>query len=505
MNEQGTPPGLWPIQGDGVLARQGDLVVLIHPAGGTFADQLLDLLADSARAGEDGRCFAERVFAAFDSDAAAAGKAASGEPGPAAVAFGPDDGGTAVAVYGTAWAEVTTAQGIQLLTAGQPYGRLRCVLPSQATKVRAGVRPGEGNAGTDRYLRLADGIVRAVALVYAPEIAVGAEAVREGAQAVAASAAVAEQPDRAVVADEPEPGGQAVAESAVVADEPGRDQEVIADSAIVADEPGRGDEAVAESAIVADEADEPEQPEQPEQAEQAEQAGEAVAESAIVAEEPGRGEQAASGTGGRPPDHPSRPDFISVSLSGDQAGREVPQRNALPLGSEPPDEQDLGGAERPPPVVIGVHCKNGHFNDPEARYCAVCGIGMAQLTKVPQPGTRPPLGVLVLDDGSVFQLDADYVIGREPSLDSSVADGSARPLRLADASGLVSRIHARVELDGWQVLISDLNSANGTHIRLPGEENSRRLAPGVRAPLTVGAQVRLGGDYGFRYDSHRHR
>ena len=35
-----------------MLARQGDLVLLIHPAGGPFTDRLLGLLADSARAGQ---------------------------------------------------------------------------------------------------------------------------------------------------------------------------------------------------------------------------------------------------------------------------------------------------------------------------------------------------------------------------------------------------------------------------------------------------------------------
>ena len=34
MSGHGVLPGLWPIHGDGVLARQGDLVLLIHPAGG---------------------------------------------------------------------------------------------------------------------------------------------------------------------------------------------------------------------------------------------------------------------------------------------------------------------------------------------------------------------------------------------------------------------------------------------------------------------------------------
>jgi hypothetical protein len=183
----------------------------------------------------------------------------------------------------------------------------------------------------------------------------------------------------------------------------------------------------------------------------------------------------------------------------------MPPREPLPLGAESPDAKDLGLIEMPVTPVEGVYCKNGHFNDPEARYCAVCGISMGQVTKVRQQGPRPPLGVLILGDGSVCQLDADYVIGREPTLDSSVADGHARPLRLMGASGVVSRIHARVDLDGWQVFLTDLNSANGTQVLMPGERNPTNLQPGVRTPLAAGAQIRLGGEYGLQYDSHRHR
>ncbi len=183
----------------------------------------------------------------------------------------------------------------------------------------------------------------------------------------------------------------------------------------------------------------------------------------------------------------------------------MPRRAPLPLGAEPPDERGPGRAERSPSKVEGIYCKNEHFNDPEARYCAVCGIGMSQLTMVRKRGKRPPLGVLVLADGSVCQLDTDYVMGREPSLDNTVAGGHARPLRLAGASPMVSRIHARVELDGWQVYISDLNSANGTQILLPGKKDGTSLTPGVRTALVAGAEIRLGGEYGFRYDSHRHR
>ena len=70
MSEQGVLPGLWPIQGDGVLARQGDLVLLVHPAGGAFTDRLLDLLAKTARVGESGRSFADLISAEYESDAA---------------------------------------------------------------------------------------------------------------------------------------------------------------------------------------------------------------------------------------------------------------------------------------------------------------------------------------------------------------------------------------------------------------------------------------------------
>ena len=177
MTEHGVLPGLWPIHGDGVLARQGDLVLLIHPAGGAFTDRLLDLLADSARAGQSGLRFTELVSAEFDANAAAA-DAAADQSGPAVVAFGPAGDGTAVAVYGTAWAEVTTVHGAQRLTTGEPYGRLRCVLPSTLIKVRAGVQSVVGEGETDPYLRLADGVVRAVALLYAPA-EVAAKAARQ--------------------------------------------------------------------------------------------------------------------------------------------------------------------------------------------------------------------------------------------------------------------------------------------------------------------------------------
>jgi len=156
------------------------------------------------------------------------------------------------------------------------------------------------------------------------------------------------------------------------------------------------------------------------------------------------------------------------------------------------------------PIIQGVYCKNGHFDDPEALFCAVCGISMNQQTLINRPGTRPPLGVLLLDDGSVFQLDRDYIVGREPGLDATVASGRSRALRIADDSGIVSRVHTKVTLDGWRVLVTDLGSANGTRIRLPKDGGEQPLQPHVPVVLTTGSTVDLGGR-NFRYESHRGR
>jgi len=106
-------------------------------------------------------------------------------------------------------------------------------------------------------------------------------------------------------------------------------------------------------------------------------------------------------------------------------------------------------------------------------------------------GPRPPLGLLLFDDGASYVLDTDYVIGRAPAGDPLVVAGRARPLVLDDVERTVSRVHAEVRLEGWQVLLSDRGSTNGTFwwdgaagrwVRLVPSE-ARRLQPGDRAAI----------------------
>ena len=195
--------------------------------------------------------------------------------------------------------------------------------------------------------------------------------------------------------------------------------------------------------------------------------------------------------------------FSSVLLIG--AGVDEPRTVAPKAAPLPAATEGAGGAsvaQDNRPVVLGVYCKNGHFDDPAARYCAVCGISMQQQTLYPRPGPRPPLGVLILDDGSIFSLDADYVLGREPTVHPDVRGAQARPLRLSGEAGHVSRAHVRVTLDGWQVTVTDLKSANGTAVSLPKQTDWQRLEPGRPFTLVPGTRVGLGRRE-IRYESHR--
>jgi hypothetical protein len=143
-----------------------------------------------------------------------------------------------------------------------------------------------------------------------------------------------------------------------------------------------------------------------------------------------------------------------------------------------------------PVVVDGALCGRLHFSPPDAMVCRECGMSLAGTRNIRRQ-RRPPLGVLLVDDGRGYPLDRDYVIGREPLLDGDVAAGRATPLPISDAEGSVSRLHLRVALVGWRVEVRDLGSANGSVVYRSARP--RMLRPMEVAELDPGDRVRVGG------------
>ncbi|MFI6045102.1 FHA domain-containing protein [Nocardia sp. NPDC051321] len=140
--------------------------------------------------------------------------------------------------------------------------------------------------------------------------------------------------------------------------------------------------------------------------------------------------------------------------------------------------------------VMGFKCARAHPSDPRAAFCTVCGMPVDQ-TQALIEVIRPPLGMLILDDGMTYVLAADAVIGRDPE-HSDAAQRGLVPLRVDDSSGGMSRAHAEIHLLNWDVTVVDRGSTNGTRTRLPGYRDWIRLAPNQSMVLVPGAEVMLG-------------
>jgi len=81
----------------------------------------------------------------------------------------------------------------------------------------------------------------------------------------------------------------------------------------------------------------------------------------------------------------------------------------------------------------------------------------------------------VCDDGPTVPLDRAYVLGREPHQDPDVQNATASPVVLRDPDQLISRVHARVSVEGGAVFVQDAPSVSGTFIAAPGAQDWMRV------------------------------
>lgn len=193
----------------------------------------------------------------------------------------------------------------------------------------------------------------------------------------------------------------------------------------------------------------------------------------VVGSAPSSGADGVAGAAGHGPDHP------------DAFGHPVASGHAA-ASAAPVSPVDDGV------IVDGFLCSRGHLNDPRGHFCSQCGIRMAELTGIITQGRRPPMGLLLFDNGATFVLDHDYLIGREPEPDPEVRSGVLRPLVLMDDSGGISRRHAEIRLRGWDVVLIERGSANGTLVALRNADQWRAVVPGQPVQLAPGMRISMG-------------
>jgi RND superfamily putative drug exporter len=102
-----------------------------------------------------------------------------------------------------------------------------------------------------------------------------------------------------------------------------------------------------------------------------------------------------------------------------------------------------------------------------------------------------PLGYIVLEDNSRFEIDRDCVIGRDPNGSDAVRRG-LRPVRIQDGTGRMSRAHMEIRRLNGDVYIIDRGSTNGVFLRQPGQQPWTRIASWESVRWTAGASVRIG-------------
>ncbi|MEV3962688.1 FHA domain-containing protein [Nocardia sp. NPDC050193] len=148
--------------------------------------------------------------------------------------------------------------------------------------------------------------------------------------------------------------------------------------------------------------------------------------------------------------------------------------------------------------VMGFKCARAHPTDPRAAFCSVCGMPVDQTQPLIEV-MRPPLGILVLDDGATYLLESDSVLGRDPE-HSEPARRGLTPLPVADNSGGMSRAHAELLLVNWDVTLVDRGSTNGTRTRATGFRDWVRIPPHQPVVLVPGTEILIGHRM-LRYES----
>jgi len=165
------------------------------------------------------------------------------------------------------------------------------------------------------------------------------------------------------------------------------------------------------------------------------------------------------------------------------------QLMALPLTPPPTEPIDPTAQPSTESMIMAVVCQFGHNSPQNATLCRICGSPIAP--QGPRLVPRPVLAVLRASDGTTADVDRAVLIGRAPTGDRSTTR-APRLMTVPSPGHDISRTHLEVLPDGWEVVVTDLHSTNGTTLIGPGGVGRQQLTPGTPQPVELGSVVELG-------------
>ena len=207
-----------------------------------------------------------------------------------------------------------------------------------------------------------------------------------------------------------------------------------------------------------------------------------------------------------PPPIPSAPTTGPIAGVGDTLGPAM--TTALP---EAPEEHEMIWGEtiarpaRPPRPAPSAQTRSAPEAQPAARggdhdgatisvveARALRDVERAQFESTDGvPPRRPSRGRILLSTGEVVELERPVVIGRRPK--STRTSGAELPTLVAVDSPQqdISRSHVEIRAEGDHVLVTDLDTTNGTLLHRVGQ-TPVRLHPGEPTMVVTGDSLDLG-------------
>ena len=151
---------------------------------------------------------------------------------------------------------------------------------------------------------------------------------------------------------------------------------------------------------------------------------------------------------------------------------------------------------------MAVVCSQGHSNPDGSAFCDECGerldmapapsAGVPAAPVAPTPVTPPTPAaaasprLIIQSDNAVVDLrgKSEALVGREDPVSNVYPDVDMTPHN--GEEGGVSRIHAKILINGNQYMLEDQNSTNSTFV------NRQKLAPKTPTPIKDGDELRFG-------------
>lgn len=154
--------------------------------------------------------------------------------------------------------------------------------------------------------------------------------------------------------------------------------------------------------------------------------------------------------------------------------------------SMPPETE----AARRHPRVTAIRCPCSAVNRPGERFCRRCGLDLVAARIPTVEVSWPVVATIRLDDGQSFELSRPLVVGRSPR--RRPPGDPAMRLTVESPALTVSSSHIELRPDGWDVLVTDLGSANGAFVEGRGAEDRSKLPVNQPTRLEHGSVVWFG-------------